>query len=160
MSNLQYIRGGSVINKRPFGTDLKRLLQRRDIFSLINGKGCGWMDGGCVTLASAFKRWIGPDAETWCFCEGAIPHHVVTRILKKDIFLDGDGLGTCEDLQDKLIRLEHLKGSLVLKRINLLHLPDDALTLWDDVAIAVFENFGERFGAWKHVKTLRPWGVD
>lgn len=147
------MRDMSVVNKTALGSMLRGTLKSRELASLIYEKGCGWLDGGCVTLGQAFKYWMRSDADTWCVHEGPVHHHVVARICGQDLYLDGDGLGSCEDVFEKMTRVEGLKGRLSIRPFDLENVPSD-LTLWPEISMAVAEQLYRRLGPWPEVKRL------
>jgi hypothetical protein len=78
-----------------FGHALKLFLLEPRVFGLIhNTADCGWLDGGCRTLAEALSLWLGSDlAEPRVLIDvHGYPQHVVVR--NHGWYLDGDGVTT------------------------------------------------------------------
>ncbi len=145
MKHIQSIREGRVQNKHPFGSALHRFLRSNDVFSLIYRHGCGWTDGGCVTLSFAFKQWLGDDAEVCCiYKRPGYEQHVIVRLFGEDLFLDGDGMGTSDDLLEKMRELEGLTGEFYIGPFNFEKIPE-GMELFretaDDIAALLRKKF-------------------
>ena len=104
-SNLQVFSVGKVLNILPVGTELKKFCND-NIDLIISKEDCGWMDGGCFSLATAFKMWLGSHAQL----EGVVREkndtldHVVVKV--GEVYLDADGVATKEDLLGKIRVIE------------------------------------------------------
>jgi hypothetical protein len=116
-------KNGRVFNSSDLGRALQRLLGTNAAARLIAPHGT-FMQGGCLILARALTR-LEPDQITlWVTIrsETNTTDHVVARW--HDLYLDGDGAGTLEDLIEKMQRCEGVRVShLVRLETALLH-PD------------------------------------
>ena len=54
---LSVLHGGAVVNQSPFGKELCDFLHQPAQLGLLSD--CGYMNGGCWTLAEAIRSWSG-----------------------------------------------------------------------------------------------------
>ena len=94
-------KNGRVSNSSDLGRALQWLL-RANVAARITAPHGTFMQGGCLILARALAR-LEPDRITlWVTIRAGTgtPDHVVARW--HDLYLDGDGAGTLEDLIEKM----------------------------------------------------------
>lgn len=112
MNRLQRIRDGRVSNSTGFGKAFARLCGSDDMLAFMPD--FGFCDGGCLSLALAVRDWLGPDHAAIRFAgrPGRLDHAVVEiHVDGVLLYLDADGLGTWNDVVEKLHRLEHCPGA-------------------------------------------------
>lgn len=112
MHRLQRIRDGRVSNSTGFGKAFARLCGSNAM--LDHMPDFGFSDGGCLSLALAVEAWIGSERARVRFAgrPGRLDHAIVEIELDGSAyFIDADGLGTWDDVTEKLRRLEHCSGA-------------------------------------------------
>lgn len=112
MTRLQRIRDGRVVNSTGFGKAFARLCGSDDMLAFMPD--FGFCDGGCLSLALAVQAWLGPDRAAIRFAgrPGHLDHAVVEiEIHGSPLYLDADGLGTWNDVAEKMRRLELRPGT-------------------------------------------------
>lgn len=116
-SNLQVFSVGKVLNILPVGTDLKRFCND-NIDLILSKEECGWMDGGCFTLATAFKLWLGSHVELEAVVRDKNDSldHVVAKVA--GVYLDGDGVASKEDVLEKMRVIESVMGSISIRPLK------------------------------------------
>ncbi len=71
---------------------------------------CGWLDGGCRSLMTAIRLWLGTDITTPYQIvkeeQEAHSQHVIAKVGK--YFIDGDGISITDDLIDRWLYIEKL----------------------------------------------------
>jgi hypothetical protein len=115
MHRLQRIGRGRVSNGSGFGRAFARLC--RSDAMLAEMPDFGFMDGGCLSLALAVREWLGPDVARIRFAgrPGRLDHAVAEiSIDGRPYLLDGDGMGTWDDVREKLRILEACDGALLV----------------------------------------------
>ena len=115
MHRLQRIRDGRVSNSCGFGKAFARLCRSDGMLDLMPDHGFG--DGGCLSLALAVQAWLGEDSVRIRFAgrPGQLDHAVAEISIEgRPFYLDGDGLGTWDDVVEKLRRLEFCAGALLV----------------------------------------------
>lgn len=107
MNRLQRIRDGRVLNSTGFGKAFAQVCASDDMLAFMPD--FGFRDGGCLSLSLAVRTWLGPDRAEIRFA-GRSEHldHAVVEIEVDGIplYLDADGLGTWNDVAEKMRRLE------------------------------------------------------
>lgn len=100
---------GTAQNRHPFGADLHAFLWAESQVKLLQQ--CGWLDGGCLILASAVRTWsldqcgvaawVRPDEQS---PGGLLVDHYAATLCDegKLLFIDGDGIGTEDDFIEKM----------------------------------------------------------
>jgi len=87
---------------------------------LINKEQCGWLDGGCMTLASAIIG-LFPTASLYHISRNKERvDHVVTYFPKLDCYFDADGLQFKNELFRKM-QIDELVNVTILEKMNTLH---------------------------------------
>lgn len=112
MQRLQRIRSGRVANASGFGRVLARLCRSDAMLEPMPDH--GFMDGGCLSLALAIRAWLGEDVVRIRFAgrPGRLDHAVAEiAIGDRAYLLDADGLGTWDDVREKLRSLESCPGA-------------------------------------------------
>ncbi len=112
MRRLQRIRDGRVSNSSGFGKALARLCRSDAMLEFMPDH--GFADGGCLSLALALKAWLGEEHVRIRFAgrPGRLDHAVAEIAIEgRPFYLDGDGMGTFEDVVEKLRRLEFCEGA-------------------------------------------------
>lgn len=107
-----------------FGHQLKKLLHRSDVFSLLSCYRCGWSDGGCLILLDALVEWSHGEIEPYVLFGTSslwlewtvIPHHAVGYW--EDWWIDADGFSRLKTLISRWENLEFLEN------ISLVHQDD------------------------------------
>ena len=115
MYRLQRIGRGRVSNGSGFGSAFARIC--RSDAMLAEMPDFGFMDGGCLSLALAVREWLGPDVARIRFAgrPGRLDHAVAEiSIDGRSYLLDGDGMGTWDDVREKLRILEACDGALLV----------------------------------------------
>jgi hypothetical protein len=113
MQRLQRIRTGRVSNASGFGRALARLCRSDAMLEPMPDH--GFMDGGCLSLALAIRMWLGEDVVGIRFAgrPGRLDHAVAEiAIGGRAYILDADGLGTWDDVREKLRILESCPDAL------------------------------------------------
>lgn len=116
MHRLQRIGRGRVSNGSGFGKAFARLC--RSDAMLAEMPDFGFMDGGCLSLALAVREWLGADVARIRFAgrPGRLDHAVAEIAIDgRPYLLDGDGLGTWDDVREKLRSLESCDGALLVE---------------------------------------------
>lgn len=104
-----------IVNKLPFGEELYQLLRTDEAYAFLPDG--DWVSGGCWLLAVALKQCC-PALE---LCVLDIPNrapalnHVVAKLStpEGDVFLDGDGVATKEDLIKKMAFCEGVPDQVI-----------------------------------------------
>lgn len=113
MRRLQRIRDGRVSNSTGFGKAFAKLCSSDDMLDFMPDFGFG--DGGCLSLALAVQSWLGSDHARIRFAgrPGRQLDHAIVEIGIEGsaLYLDADGLGTWDDVAEKLRRLEFRPGA-------------------------------------------------
>lgn len=95
-----------VTNAHPFGEDLCQFLWDEKQLELLPDY--GWLDGGCLILSAALYTWSGGQLtpRAWVFSgkDGLVVDHWVATVIIDciEIVIDGDGVGTVDDLSTKM----------------------------------------------------------
>jgi len=97
------------VNLIPCGTQLQNFCNEKSVYKQIfNVRGCGWLDGGCLTLALALRFWLPVGTTVCAVVTGGIADHAVIRIPSalthaslRDVFLDADGVASEADMLRK-----------------------------------------------------------
>lgn len=117
-------------------------------FALIDPHQCGWLDGGCWTLAVGLKRWL-QDVEVHCVYDyNDQPQHVLIRIPDRDIFIDGHGVSSGSFITKMMIKDEFIPPPVSLQpfREEYMVETDNGIQLWKDTAAAIVTYLDSVFG--------------
>ena len=109
--------------------DLKRILKTHEALSILDLWGVGWMDGGCLVLANAMRRWLDagellgvwemvplveldPTGVHYRILKGMkkLQHHAILSI--NDWLIDSDGITTKQGLLKRWDSLCHHRVEL------------------------------------------------
>lgn len=71
----------------------------------------GFMDGGCLALATGAKLWLGKGDITVIIDKGHVQHFVLAI---GSILIDGDGVASKEDMLNKCIKVELMSSPSVM----------------------------------------------
>lgn len=114
MDRLQRIARGRVANLTPFGREFRAFCGSPAMLAHMPDH--GFLDGGCLSLALAVLKWLGPEAELrFAARDGRLQHAVAEVVVDgRPLYLDGDGLATADDLAEKLARLEFCPGTALV----------------------------------------------
>ena len=98
---LSVLDGNVVVNASLFGKELWDFLQQPAQLGLLSN--CGYMNGGCWTLAEALRIWSG-GAFTLFAVKDVSPAHIVCGFVEPRglVVLDGDGMAWEEELRIKM----------------------------------------------------------
>lgn len=119
---------GVAQNQHPFGADLQAFLWEESQVELLPE--CGWLDGGCLILASAIRAWSLGQAGIAAWVrpydqspDGLLVDHYAATLCDEGqlLFIDGDGIGTEDDFIEKM-GMEPDRGGFLMP---------DALVLFD-----------------------------
>lgn len=98
---LSVLDGSAVVNASPFGKDLRAFLQEPAQLGLLPD--CGYMNGGCWTLAEALRTWSG-GLFTLFAVKDVSPAHIVCGFVEPRglVVLDGEGMAWEEELRVRM----------------------------------------------------------
>jgi hypothetical protein len=72
-------------------------LNGEGLTALVEAHECGWLDGGCWSLAEGIRRALGDEVATiWTLCNGRLKSEHVVAAVGPYLFLDANGLGDDE----------------------------------------------------------------
>jgi hypothetical protein len=135
----------SITNLTQLGSRWTRLLYTPAGFAHIEPIATSWTAGGCWLLARATRHWSQNTLELYVTMRdtGTIDHVIVGN---GAVFLDGDGIATCDELLEKMRLLEHVNAVRIepLERVGTL--PED---IFQDEDLAL------RIAAWLEQEI--PW---
>lgn len=105
---LSVLHGSAVVNQSPFGKELCDFLHQPAQLGLLSD--CGYMNGGCWTLAEAIRSWSGGALRLFAV-KDASPVHIVCGFVEPRglVVLDGDGMAWEDELRVKMRRREGLQ---------------------------------------------------
>jgi len=118
--SLQEVSNGWIINRTAFGHALQVRCRQEDTFGALTG--CGFFDGGCLSLALAVRNILGANQCRIRFIgrDGRLDHAVAEiAISGMSVFLNADGLGLPLDLLMKMRNVEGLEGPLTMHEATL-----------------------------------------
>lgn len=131
------------------GKALRHFLRSDTAMSILEKHRCGWLDGGCWSLAAGLSLWIGQEASIGHVynTETGRPEHAVCHIPCADIYIDGDGIATEADMIGKMIILEDYDlGALAIRKAT----PEenDPSRCWAKTAQTIHGLLMKTFGQW------------
>lgn len=93
---------------------------------LVNKHGCGWLDGGCYTLAAAIHQVFPNTTHAGSFISGTGDiEHAVIKVKGLDLYGDGDGWHTFDEMRTKLLVKENVRCYRFLHAFSNLEMFDD-----------------------------------
>lgn len=144
MDRLQRIGRGRLANLTPFGRESRSYCGSSAMLAHMPDH--GFLDGGCLSLALAVRKWLGAGVEVrFCAGSGRLQHAVAEVVVGgRLLYLDGDGLATKADLAAKMTLLESTPGieliDATIDQAAAAGIVDDGRS--DALAAALAERFG------------------
>lgn len=102
--------------------------------------GCGWFDGGCLTLAAAIKVMYPCSTEIYHVSRThSVIDHAVIFVRSLGLFFDADGMQTKAELMHKMKTVELCDVTLCAPIVNV---EDTDIVIFDDVVEALIAGTG------------------
>jgi len=147
--SLQEVSNGWIINRTAFGHAFQVRCRQEDMFGALAG--CGFFDGGCLSLALAVRNILGADQCRIRFIgrDGRLDHAVAEiGISGMSVFLDADGIGLALDLLMKMRNVEGLKGPLTMHEATLEEAARAGIVDGEQVSLRLAELLRPFFGTY------------